>query len=84
MTRLSVTSSDRVIRALKRTGFDFAPKRSRGSQIALSRLDESGRPLLVVVPRRGDLPVGTLLSVLQQAAISKEQFLLLVQEAVPV
>ncbi|MBP2145905.1 putative RNA binding protein YcfA (HicA-like mRNA interferase family) [Methanofollis sp. W23] len=84
MTRLSVISSDRVIRVLKKIGFDFAPKRSRGSQIALSRLDESGRPLLVVVPRRGDLPVGTLLSVLQQAALPKERFLLLVREAVPV
>ncbi|QYZ78670.1 type II toxin-antitoxin system HicA family toxin [Methanofollis formosanus] len=84
MTRLSMVSSDRVIRALKRAGFDFAPKRSRGSQVALTRVDESGRRLLVVVPRRGDLPVGTLLSVLQQADLPKERFLLLVREAIAV
>ncbi|QSZ66708.1 type II toxin-antitoxin system HicA family toxin [Methanofollis aquaemaris] len=84
MTRLHVLSSDQVIRGLKRAGFDFAPKRSRGSQVALSRVDETGRRLLVIVPRRGDLPVGTLLSVLQQANLPKDRFLLLVREAVPV
>jgi predicted RNA binding protein YcfA (HicA-like mRNA interferase family) len=84
VTRLPVLSSDAVLRALKRAGFDYAPRRSKGRQVALYRVDETGHPLLVILPKRSVLPVGTLLSVLQQANLHKERFLLLVGEAATV
>ncbi|MDD4254222.1 MAG: hypothetical protein PHP59_02470 [Methanofollis sp.] len=83
MTRLPVLSSDAVLRALKRAGFDYAPRRSKGHQVALYRVDENGRPLLVILPKRSVLPVGTLLCVLQQANLHKERFVLFVGEAAP-
>ncbi|WP_067049960.1 type II toxin-antitoxin system HicA family toxin [Methanofollis ethanolicus] len=84
MSRLPVLSSDTVFRALKRAGFDYAPRRSKGRQVALYRVDEVGRRLLVILPKRSVLPVGTLLCILQQANIQKERFVLLVSEAAPV
>jgi predicted RNA binding protein YcfA (HicA-like mRNA interferase family) len=84
VTRLPVLSSDAVLRALKRAGFDYAPRRSRGRQVALYRVDEVGRRLLVILPKRSVLPVGTLIAVLQQANLHRERFLLLVGETAPV
>jgi predicted RNA binding protein YcfA (HicA-like mRNA interferase family) len=83
VNRLPVLSSDVVLRALKRGGFDYAPRRSKGRQVALYRVDETGRPLLVILPRRGALPVGTLLSILQQANMQKERLFMLLGEAAP-
>jgi len=84
VTHLPVLSSDAVLRALKRAGFDYAPRRSRGRQVALCRVDESGHPLLVILPKKSVLPVGTLIAVLQQANLHRERFLLLVGEAATV
>jgi predicted RNA binding protein YcfA (HicA-like mRNA interferase family) len=51
MTKLPVVSSDDVIRALKKTGFLYAPRRGKGSHVALHRLDDQGRHQLVIVPK---------------------------------
>ena len=42
MTKLPVVSSDAVIRALKKAGFGYAPRRGKGSHAALYRLDHEG------------------------------------------
>jgi predicted RNA binding protein YcfA (HicA-like mRNA interferase family) len=43
MTKLPVVSSDDAIRALKKAGFVYAPRRGKGSHVALYRLDHHGR-----------------------------------------
>jgi len=75
MQRLPLLSSDKVIRALKRGGFDFAPKRGKGSHMAFTKTDEHGIKRLVIVPKKKVIPRGTLLSILDQAGLNKEQFL---------
>ena len=51
MKKLPVVSSDDVIKALKKGGFEYAPKRGKGSHTALYKIDEKGRKLLVIVPK---------------------------------
>ena len=75
MSRLPAVSSDEVIRALRKAGFVSAPKRGKGSHTALYRIDESGRKRLVIIPQRKDLPRGTLSAILEQAGMTKEEFL---------
>ena len=60
MKKLPVVSSDDVIKALKKGGFEYAPKRGKGSHTALYKIDEKGRKLLVIVPKRREIPKGTL------------------------
>jgi len=74
--KLPVVSSDDVIRALKKLGFTYAPKRGKGSHIALYKVDEeTGHKLLVIVPKRKEIPRGTLLSIIKQANLTKEEFI---------
>jgi predicted RNA binding protein YcfA (HicA-like mRNA interferase family) len=68
-------SSQEVIKTLRKAGFDYAPKRGKGSHTALFKIDEKGRKLLVIVPKRNDMPKGVLLSILQQANLSKDEFI---------
>jgi len=75
MTRLPVLSSEKIIRALRRKGFGYAPKRGKGSHIALVGTDRHGRTRLVIVPHRKDVPVGTLLAILDQAGLTRDEFL---------
>ncbi len=75
MTKLPIVSSDNVIRALRKAGFIYAPKRGKGSHIALYRSDESGRKRLVIIPKRKALPRGTLSAIVEQAGLTTEDFL---------
>jgi predicted RNA binding protein YcfA (HicA-like mRNA interferase family) len=75
MTRLPSVSSDEVIQALRKAGFISAPKRGKGSHTALYRTDEAGRKRLAIIPQRKDLPRGTLSAILEQAGITREEFL---------
>ncbi|MBL7118087.1 MAG: type II toxin-antitoxin system HicA family toxin [Candidatus Syntrophoarchaeum sp.] len=77
---MPVVSSDAIIKALKKGGFEYAPKRGKGSHMALYKIDENGRKLLVIVPKRRELPKGTLLSILQQANLSKDDFIELLKK----
>lgn len=43
--------------------------------VFLWRIDESGRKLLVIIPKRKDMPKGVLFSILQQANISRDEFI---------
>ena len=72
--KLPFLSSQEVIKTLRKAGFDYAPKRGKGSHTALFKIDEKGRKLLVIVPKRKDMPKGVLLSILQQANLSKDEF----------
>jgi len=75
MARLPAVSSDGVIRALYRAGFTDAPKRGKGSHVALYKKDEVGKTHLVVVPKRKTLPKGTLLAILDQAGLTRAEFM---------
>ena len=70
MARLPVLSAREVIRALTRLG--FAVVRQSGSHIHLWH-DE--KRVLVTVPNHPELAKGTLLSVLKQARLTREEFL---------
>jgi predicted RNA binding protein YcfA (HicA-like mRNA interferase family) len=75
MTKLPLLSFDAVIKKLKAAGFDYAPHRGKGSHVALYKIEGDGTRLLAIVPRRDPIPRGTLLSILKQARLTKEEFL---------
>lgn len=56
-------------------GFAKAPVRGKGSHRAFHRKDASGRTRLVIVPRGKDIPRGTLRAILEQAGLSRDEFL---------
>ncbi|MBI4362243.1 MAG: type II toxin-antitoxin system HicA family toxin [Euryarchaeota archaeon] len=70
MPKLPVLSAKAVIKALHRAG--FRQVRQTGSHIHLWH-DE--RKLLVTVPYHPELAKGTLLSILRQARMEREEFL---------
>ena len=74
MTRIPSLSSREVVQALKKGGFLDAPKRGKGSHIAMVKKG-SGLPRLVIIPERKVLPKGTLRAILEQAGLSREEFL---------
>jgi predicted RNA binding protein YcfA (HicA-like mRNA interferase family) len=78
MTKLPSLSSKEVIKALRSVGFENAPKRGKGSHIALVK-KETEQTLLVIIPRKKVIPKGTLNAILQQAALTREEFLSLLK-----
>ena len=78
MSKLPGLSSDEVLKALRKIGFVYAPKRGKGSHVALYRTDASGKMWLVIVPKRRDLPQGTLRAIIEQAGLTPTEFLNLV------
>ena len=78
MSKIPVLSSKEVIKALRAAGFEDAPKKGKGSHIALMKRD-SKRVRLVIVPKRKSLPRGTLHAILDQAGFTHEEFLTLLK-----
>jgi predicted RNA binding protein YcfA (HicA-like mRNA interferase family) len=74
MSRIPSLSSREVVQALRKGGFLDAPKRVKGSHIAMVKKG-SGLPRLVIIPERKVLPKGTLRAILEQAGLSREEFL---------
>ena len=74
MTKLPTLSSKKVIKALRAAGFEDAPKKAKGSHIAMVKRTRSTMRL-VVIPNRKSLPKGTLHAILDQAGLSREDFL---------
>jgi predicted RNA binding protein YcfA (HicA-like mRNA interferase family) len=73
MPKLPILSSKDVIKVLRRLGFEPAPKRGKGSHSAfVKRTEEKTR--LVIVPHRDEIPRGTLLSIIEQAGLTKKEF----------
>jgi len=79
MPKLPVVSSKQVIRILQKLGFEYAPKRGKGSHVALVK-DTDSKTRLVIVPDRNEIPKGTLLAILEQAGTSKDEFIRLLNE----
>ena len=59
---------------MQRIGFQNAPKRGKGSHLALLKTDET-KTRLVIVPDRNEIPRGTLLAILEQAGLTKDEFI---------
>jgi len=72
--KLPIVSSEDVVRILKRAGFSYAPKRGKGSHLAFYKKERDIKRL-VIVPKRKAIPKGTLLAILEQAGLTREQFL---------
>lgn len=73
--RLPSVSSKQIIRALCEAGFEEAPQRGKGSHRAFFKKDAARKTRLVIVPQGKDIPRGTLLAILDQAGLTKEEFL---------
>jgi predicted RNA binding protein YcfA (HicA-like mRNA interferase family) len=70
---LPILSSIQVGRILKKAGFVYAPKRGKGSHIALCKVKKD-KKRLVIVPRKKEIPRGTLIAILEQAGLTREDF----------
>jgi predicted RNA binding protein YcfA (HicA-like mRNA interferase family) len=70
MSKLPVLSAKDAIKALGRLGFTV--RRQTGSHIHMWNVE---RKLLVTVPNHPELAKGTLISIIKQARISREEFL---------
>lgn len=73
MTTFPSLSSDKVIKALKKAGFQDAPRRGKGSHFALYKEDARGKHL-VIIPKRKAIPTGTMRAILEQAGMSRDEF----------
>jgi predicted RNA binding protein YcfA (HicA-like mRNA interferase family) len=60
-----------VIKALSKVGFN--PARQKGSHVILVKITEKGKKP-VVVPNHKEVDKGTLLEIIRQAGLTKEEF----------
>lgn len=74
--KLPLVSSDKLLKILSKRGFSIT--RQKGSHISLHK-KENGKTLLVVVPKKNPIKIGTLISILKQANITRDEFLKLVK-----
>ena len=70
--KLPILSAAKVIKALKTIGFEIS--RQSGSHIILVKYIDR-KKITVVVPNHDELAKGTLLSIISQSGLSKEEFL---------
>ena len=76
MSRLPVLSGRQVVNILSKSGFQIA--RQKGSHIILIKMTEHGKKA-VVVPNHKEVDKGTLLEIIRQSGISREEFLKLIK-----
>lgn len=69
MAKVPVLSARRLLKALSRAGFVVVSQ--RGSHIRLNGVRD-GRVRVVIVPNHSEIAPGTLLSILRQAGLTRE------------
>ena len=74
MTKLPILSSKQVVKALRKAGFTDAPRRGKGSHIAMVKRSHM-YIRLVIIPDRKAIPRGTLRGILEQTGLTREDFL---------
>ena len=74
MAKLPIVSSKEIVKVLKKAGFKPAPRRGKGSHLAFLK-KSGGKSRLVIVPSQNEIPRGTLLSILNQAGLTKGEFI---------
>ena len=72
MTKLPVLSGREVVKALAKAG--FIPVRQKGSHIVMSKSDSAGKKGLVV-PDHREIDKGTLIEIIRQAGLTRDEFL---------
>ena len=72
MTKLPVLSAREIIRALSKIGFRQVSQ--KGSHIKLKRILDD-KTWIVIVPNFKEIPIGTLLSIIRQSGLEKNEFL---------
>ena len=72
MRKLPIISGKKLIAALKRDG--FTEVRQRGSHVSLQKITP-GRTYKTVVPLHQELAKGTLLDILQQTGLEKDDLI---------
>jgi len=70
--KLPLISSSKLIKVLSKEGFKFL--KQKGSHISLQKKTEN-KTLLVIIPRRKQIKRGTLLNILRQAGMTRDDFL---------
>ena len=70
--KLPVVSGSDVIKMLEKGGFLVV--RQRGSHVSLHK-KANDKTLLVVVPMKKEIKKGTLISIIKQAGMTREEFL---------
>jgi len=79
VTKLPVLSSKKVIQVLRKAGFVDAPKRGKGSHVALVKPDQE-QTRFVIGPEKDSIPKGTLIAILNQSGLTKAQFVELLNQ----
>ena len=77
MPKLPRLSGYETIRALPKLG--FIKKRQKGSHVVLVKVTKQGK-VGCVVPLHKELETGTLLGILRQAKINREEFLKILEK----
>ena len=72
--KLPILSSDKIIKLLRKEGFSVT--RQKGSHISLHKILPDGSTALVVVPQKHEIKKGTLLSIIKQARMTREEFII--------
>lgn len=71
LTKLPILSGQELIKILTKVG--FVTEGQRGSHVKLKKRLED-RVIVTIVPLHNELDTGTLLGILKQAEISREEF----------
>ncbi len=74
MQKLPRLSGKEIIKALSKAGFSVA--RQKGSHVIMTKQANEGKKA-VVVPNHKEVDKGTLLEIIRQAGLTKEEFLAL-------
>jgi predicted RNA binding protein YcfA (HicA-like mRNA interferase family) len=79
VSKLPSIQSNKIINCLLKAGFDYAPIKGKGSHIALVRAGDYGDKYLVIIPKRDPVPKGTLISIIKQSGLTREEFIELME-----
>ena len=71
MGKLPILSGREVIKILKKIGFE--PARQKGSHIVLVKMTSDSK-MAVVVPNHKEIDPGTLLEIIRQAGLKRDEF----------
>ncbi len=71
--KLPIVSGEQIIKLLQKEGFSVT--RQRGSHISLHKRLEDGSIILVVIPKKREIKKGTLLSIIKQSRMNREEFI---------
>ncbi len=75
--KLPIVSGDEIVKVLKKTGFILT--RQSGSHMILCK-NIPEQKITVVVPKHKELAKGTLLSIISQSGLGREDFLKLLRK----